>query len=142
MTRKSERVVDAIGQWIVTHKWEFRLGWGAFMALLLYRQMSRAWWGDHWLDYVSVGFTLILVAVMCFVWWRQDVLDEFAELTRAAIGRDANIMILTARLGVRTRSVAKLNRVMRDIDLMAVSPLDLPPEAKELRLIMDSVRTK
>lgn len=133
--------MEALGRWTLRHKWQYRFLYTSIIVLLVYRQFTRDWGADWW-DYLSASFTLFLGAIMVFLWWRQDVLDEFAERTYAAVGSDANIMILTARLQLRTSSVRSLNRVMRRYDIMNVSPLDLPPEAKALREILDSVRTK
>lgn len=133
--------MEALGRWTLRHKWQYRFLYTSIIVLLVYRQFTRDWGADWW-DYLSASFTLFLGAIMVFLWWRQDVLDEFAEHTYAAVGSDANIMILTARLQLRTSSVRSLNRVMRRYDIMNVSPLDLPPEAKALREILDSVRTK
>lgn len=136
--------MEALGRWTLRHKWEYRALYSGLIVFIVYRQLTRGW-GPDWLDwwnYLMTTLTAFLLVVMVFLWRRQDALDEFEERTRAAVGSDANIMILTARLQLRTSSVRRLNRVMRHHDIMNVSPLDLPPEAKELRAILESVRTK
>lgn len=136
-----ERYADAFGRWTVRRKWEYRILWSSLMAYLIYNQLTNDW-GKHWVDYVLTGSTVMFAAGIIYLWWRQDVLDEFEERARAAIGRDASIVILCARLRLRTITIAKLNRVMRRYDVMSVPFLDLPPEAKELREIMESVRRR
>lgn len=139
MSRWWARRVEAIGRWTLTHKWEYRILWTSFMSWLVYRQLITDW-GQHWLDYLATAVTVVACVAVGYMWWRQDALDEFAERTRAAIGSDANLMILTARLQLRTSTIWRLNRVMRRYDIMNVPALDLPPEAKELREILESVR--
>jgi hypothetical protein len=134
------KVVDRVAEWSLRHTWEWRSIVVLIYLWLIYDNLTAdpiGWW-----NIVIVCADSALLGMFGWMWWRQKVMDEFAELTRAAIGSDANLVILTARLQLRTGSVRKLNRVMRRYDVMGMPVLDLPPEAKELREILESVRTK
>lgn len=135
-----DRGADAIARWTLRHKWQYRALCTLLMLLLVYLQFTNDW-GATWWDYLFTTITFLLLGAVFFAWWRIDVLDEFDERTRAAIGHDADIVILCARLKLRTSTVWKLNGVMRRYDIMRVPALDLPPEARELREILGSMRT-
>lgn len=132
------KVGDRFVGWTLRHKWEWRIAFTTLYAWLIYDNFR----GDVGYWEIALGSVEICVlAGMCWMWWRQDALDEFDRRTREAIGSDANIVIFMARMKLRTRSIVKLNRVMRRYDVMNTPILDLPPEAKELRAILESVRT-
>ena len=132
MTRMERRLVD----WVEKHQKMFRLFIAVTYAWLIYDNVTeddRGLWDNIWLFSI-----LAILGMFAWLWWRTDVIAEFTQHTREAIGSDANLVIITA-YQVRTRSIARLNRVMRRYDIMNVPVLDLPPEAKELRQILESL---
>lgn len=122
------------------YKWVYR---GALIAALLVsisfyvRQPEKTW-----LNHAALLVNLTIWFFLAWSWWRSDVMDEFERRAKSAIGSDANLMIYTARLQLQTKSIAKLNHVMRKYDIMNTPKLDLPPEAKELREILESQQSK
>lgn len=131
MAKLGERMYD----WTVRHKWQYRTSVVTVYVLLIGNNLlhDRSWW--RWME---LAFLVSFIVSFALLWRRMDAMEEFAERTRAAIGSDAYAVIVTARLQLRTRTIVTLNRVMRRYDIMATPVLDLPPEAKELRLILES----
>lgn len=128
---------ERVFRWTVRHKWEYRLIVTAAYLWLIYSQVTVEDFGP-W-NVVLLGSYVAFLGLFGFQWWRQDVLDEFEWRAREAIGSDANLLILATVHQLRTSSVWRLNRIMRRHDIMGTPILDLPPEAKELRLILEDL---
>jgi hypothetical protein len=132
----SSSIVDRVFLWTKRHKWEYRLIVIGAYLWPIYTQLADETFG-FW-NVVLLGIYAAFFGLMAWLWWRQDVVDEFERHTRAAIGNDASWAIAVA-LHMRTSRIALVNRVMRQHDIMNTPILDLPPEAKELRLILEDL---